>query len=125
MPNSRRSGYPRNTRLKSRPRGGVAKNLRVIELSPIGIRVGPKDLTDRIPQPRPCAPDTAPKIAGVLVKESRVNCLGHVGANDEVRVRCAKVAGVSSPTFSERWISVGELSVSGERRSQNHGTPVE
>ncbi len=59
------------------------------------------------------------------MKEGRVNRLGHVVANDEVRVRCAKIAGISSPTLSERRISVGELSVSCERRSNDNRAPVE
>ena len=59
------------------------------------------------------------------MKEGREDRLRHVVANDEVSVRCAKVAGVSLHSLPERGISVGELSVARERRGQDHGAPIE
>ena len=58
------------------------------------------------------------------MEESWEDRLGHVIANDEVRVRRAKIAGISLGPLPERWISVGELSVSRERGSQDHRAPV-
>ena len=59
------------------------------------------------------------------MKEGRENRLRHVVADDEICVGCAKISGISLHTLPERAIGVGELTVTAERRGQDHRAPVE
>jgi hypothetical protein len=59
------------------------------------------------------------------VQQCRIDRLGHVIANDEVRIGCAEITRVSLHSLAERGIRVADLSVNREHRSQGYRAPIE
>ena len=103
----------------------VADDLRIVELLASGIRVGPEDLSDCVSESRPTASRTALEITGILVKDCRVDRLGHEIADDKIGVSRPEIRGISLCTLSKGWIRIRQLPLARKRGGKDHRSPVE
>jgi hypothetical protein len=76
---------------RNRHCGRVADYFRKIEIHPARVLMRPEYLSHRVAEPRQTASFTAPKIAGVLMQDSRENSLCHVIADDEISIFGAQI----------------------------------
>src|SRR3977135_1902679 len=85
----------------------------------------PESLTDSVSQPRPSTAAATPEVRRITGQNDRVNPLGHVVADNKVRVRGSEVASVSCSALSERGVRIGQLSLTSKRRCQDYGSTIE